>query len=67
LAAAIGTWPISSVQPFSAPSEEIITAMPSTAPAHGPHIAVAASENGAGEFIRLSRGRTPITATVPST
>ncbi|MCG3143693.1 MAG: hypothetical protein HONDAALG_01055 [Gammaproteobacteria bacterium] len=66
-AAAIGTCPISSVQPLSAPIEEMITAI-ATAPAPTePHMIRAASVNGATDLTSCSYGTTPITTRVPST
>ena len=57
---------MSRIQPFNAPIDESITASASAPPAQGPQIAVAASENGAGDWLNASRGRMPITAIVPS-
>ena len=66
-AAAIGTWPMSSVHPFSAPSDEIMTATPTMSAAQPPHMIRAASANGAADFTSSSRGTTPRTTVVPRT
>ena len=52
-AAAIGTWPISSVQPLSAPIDESTTAIEIAIAPQGPHIIRAASENGATRLHQL--------------
>ena len=66
-AAAMGTCPISSVQPLSAPSEEINAPTAIKPPAQWPHMAEEASAKGEDECASCSRGITPITVTVPST
>ena len=66
-AAAIGTCPISRVQPLSAPIEERITATETAAAPKFPHMIPAASLNGATDPINCSRGTMPSTAIVPRT
>src|SRR5438034_2527060 len=67
VAAAIGTWPIISVQPLSAPSDDTITAKATTLAAQAPHIRRAASANGADDTTSCSGDTTPMTTAVPST
>ena len=45
----------------------MITATPTTPAAHGPHIILAASANGAVDCTNCSRGTTPRTTIVPRT
>ena len=66
-AAAMGTWPMRSVQPLSAPIDDRITAMEIAVAPHGPQSIWAASEKGATDFTSCSRGTIPMTAMVPST
>ena len=58
-AAAIGTCPIISVQPLSAPSDDTITAIATTSAAHDPHISRAASANGAATRRAARAARRP--------
>src|SRR6185295_3139988 len=65
--AAIGTCPIISVHPLSAPSDDTITATDTAVAAHVPQRRRAASAKGAVDFTRSSRGTTPSTTIVPNT
>ncbi len=66
-AAAIGICPWINIHPSSAPNVAI-TAPPATRYlAVSPHIAAAASANGACDVFRTSGGSIPMTAMVPST
>ena len=64
-AAAIGTCESISVHPLSAPSDETMAATAISPAAQSPHIARAASANGACDCMSISRGTTPITTAVP--
>ncbi len=66
-AAAIGTWPMVSVQPLSAPIDDSTTASAIAVAPHEPHNTPAASVKGETDFTSFSRGTRPSRATVATT